>query len=81
MPFVWFFAVLSVWGIGGQGLAQTRVNLLCSPDLAWCEALGLAFKQATGIELRFMRLSSREALARLRAEAQRPQFDVWFGWD
>jgi iron(III) transport system substrate-binding protein len=62
----------------GQAQAQ-RVNLLCSPDLAWCEALGPAFKEATGIDLEFQRLSSNDALARLRAEAANPIFDAWFG--
>ena len=58
--------------------AQT-VSVLCSPDLAWCEQLGPAYKAATGNELEFVRLSSSEALARLRAEAANPTFDVWFG--
>jgi iron(III) transport system substrate-binding protein len=56
-----------------------RVNLLCSPDLAWCEALGPAFTDATGIPLEFIRVSSQDALARIRAEAANPVFDVWFG--
>lgn len=62
----------------GQAQAQ-RVNLLCSPDLAWCEALGPAFTAATGIDLEFIRVSSNDALARIRAEAASPIFDVWFG--
>jgi len=62
----------------GNAQAQ-RVNLLCSPDLAWCEALGPAFKAATGIDLEFQRLSSNDGLARLRAEAANPIFDAWFG--
>jgi len=60
-------------------LAQKKVNVLCSVNLPWCEALGPAFKAATGIELNFVRLSSSEALARLRAEQANPTFDVWFG--
>lgn len=63
----------------GLSAANARVNLLCSPDLAWCEQLPAAFKAATGIDLDFVRLSSSEALARLRAEAANPTFDVWFG--
>lgn len=64
----------------GSGLAQQRVvNVLCSVTLPWCEALGPAFKAATGIELKFVRLSTNEALARLRAEQANPSFDVWFG--
>lgn len=71
--------VLLVMGVGLAMAQQRAVNVLCSPDLAWCEALGPAFKKATRIDLFFVRLSSGEALARLRAEASRPQFDVWFG--
>ena len=59
--------------------ATQQVNLLCSPSLAWCEALGPAFNEATGYDLEFVRLSSSESLARLRAEAGNPNFDVWFG--
>jgi iron(III) transport system substrate-binding protein len=75
------FAVLTLLAamlVLGHAQAQ-RVNLLCSPDLAWCEALGPAFKAATGIDLEFQRLSSNDGLARLRAEAANPIFDVWFG--
>ena len=64
--------------LGSGSLAQT-VNVLCSPDLAWCEALGPAYEEATGNRLEFVRLSSSEALARIRAEAANPVFDVWFG--
>lgn len=68
----------AVLALCGTAAAQ-RVNVLCSPDLAWCEALGPAFKEATGIDLEFIRLSSQDALARIRAEAANPVFDVWFG--
>src|SRR5690606_17600207 len=70
--------VLSAALVAGTASAQ-QVNLLCSPDLAWCEALGPAFEAATGHDLEFIRLSSQDALARIRAEAASPVFDVWFG--
>jgi iron(III) transport system substrate-binding protein len=63
----------------GSASAQQRVNVMCSPDLAWCEVLGPAFTAATGIQLDFIRASSQDALARIRAEAANPIFDVWFG--
>ena len=66
--------LLVLWGAQAQ-----TVNVLCSPDLAWCEQLGPAFEEATGMDLEFVRLSSSESLARLRAEAANPTFDVWFG--
>ena len=59
--------------------AQGRVNILCSPDPAWCEAVKQSFGKATGIQTEFVRLSSGAALARLRAEKDAPAFDVWFG--
>ena len=80
---VWRFARLLVVGIVlviGSGFAQQRVvNVVCSVTQPWCEALIPAFKQATGIDIRMLRLSTNEALARLRAEQANPTFDVWFG--
>jgi iron(III) transport system substrate-binding protein len=76
------FAILftaALLSLGALASAQQRVNLLCSPDLAWCEALGPAFTAATGIDLEFIRISSQDALARVRAEAANPVFDAWFG--
>src|SRR5690625_93771 len=74
------FAAAACLTIGGAASAQEgTVNLLCSPDLAWCEILGPAFTEATGYDLDFIRVGSSDALARLRAEADNPIFDVWFG--
>ena len=56
-----------------------RVVVLCSPNVEWCDLLKAAFPKATGMQLDFVRLSSGEALARLRAEKANPVFDVWFG--
>ncbi|MDZ7801476.1 MAG: ABC transporter substrate-binding protein [Trueperaceae bacterium] len=72
------FAIGLVFALSSPALGQT-VNVLCSPDLAWCEALGPAFEEATDYDLEFVRLSSSEGLSRLRAEAENPVFDVWFG--
>jgi iron(III) transport system substrate-binding protein len=77
-PMVVLFTALLVL-VASATAQQQRVNLLCSPSLAWCEALGPAFTAATGIALEFNRFSSQDALARLRAEAASPIFDVWFG--
>ena len=58
---------------------QKQVNVLCAVTLPWCEALGPAFQKDTGIKLNFVRLSTAEGLARLRAEKANPTFDAWFG--
>lgn len=59
--------------------AGGRVVVLCSPNPAWCDAVKVEFPKATGIAMDYVRLSSGEALARLRAEGANPSFDVWFG--
>ena len=55
------------------------VTVLCSPNIVWCDVIKEEFPKATGIDLEYIRLSSGEALARLRAERDNPSFDVWFG--
>jgi iron(III) transport system substrate-binding protein len=56
-----------------------KVTVLCSVNLPWCDAVKAEFPKATGIAFDYVRLSSGEGLARLRAERQNPIFDVWFG--
>lgn len=74
------FIALAALALAPQAAAQQgTVNLLCSPALAWCEALVQHFPAATGYGLEFIRVGSNDALARLRAEAGNPIFDVWFG--
>ncbi len=38
-----------------------------------------AFEKDTGIQVQWVRLSAGEVLARVRAEAKRPTFSLWFG--
>ncbi len=69
------FATLGI----AQAAPAGRVVVLCSPNVEWCDLIKAQFPRATGIQLDFIRLSSGEALARLRAERANPVFDVWFG--
>lgn len=71
--------VLFGLGTSAAWAADDRLNLLCSPDPAWCEAVKREFSKASGVQTEFVRLSSGAALARLRAEKGNPTFDVWFG--
>lgn len=43
------------------------------------EIVARKFKEATGIEIEFLTMSSGEVLTRLKAEKSNPQTDVWFG--
>ena len=43
------------------------------------EIIADAFEKASGIQIKFLTMSSGEVLTRLRAEKQNPGADVWFG--
>lgn len=58
---------------------EATLTVLCTPQPEWCEAMRDAFQQETGIETSFVRMSSGESLARIRASADDPEFSVWWG--
>jgi iron(III) transport system substrate-binding protein len=56
------------------------LNLLCTPQIAWCEGMKAEFQKVyPRVTVEFVRLSSGEALTRLRNEKANPQFDIWWG--
>ncbi|MCZ8309519.1 MAG: ABC transporter substrate-binding protein [Magnetospirillum sp.] len=59
--------------------AQGTLNLACSVQVEWCQAVATRFQVATGVTVNMTQRGSGEALAQLRAEAQNPRTDVWFG--
>ena len=59
--------------------APTTLTVLCTPQEDWCQAMVQAFEAKTGIKTAYVRMSSGESLARLRASAAAPEFSVWFG--
>lgn len=70
-------------GLFGMALSTAaqaeQLNLLCSPDVKWCELMVEKFQEKTGIKVNAVRLSAGEAYARVRAEARNPKSDVWWG--
>lgn len=70
-------AALSIFAQGAQ--AQSQLNLYCSVQVEWCQAIATNFQKATGINVNMTQKGSGETLAQIRAEAQRPRGDVWFG--
>jgi iron(III) transport system substrate-binding protein len=62
----------------GRKLSGT-LNVLCTPQELWCVEMTKAFQAKTGITTKFIRLSSGEALTRLIASKNNPEFDVWTG--
>ncbi len=68
-------------GVGAAAIAQDagKLVVLCTPQEDWCVEMVDQFEQQTGIDTSYVRMSSGEALARLRAGAEAPEFDVWWG--
>lgn len=66
---------------GASGAAEsTELNLLCTPQVQWCEGMKAEFEKANpDITVNFVRMSSGESLTRLRNEKDNPQFDIWWG--
>lgn len=58
---------------------QGSLTVLCTPQEDWCVAMTQAFEDETGIETSYVRMSSGESLARIRATADDPEFSVWWG--
>ncbi len=67
---------------GGEAAAaaSTELNVLCTPQVQWCEGMKAEFEKTNpDVTVNFVRMSSGEALARLRSEKDNPQFDIWWG--
>jgi len=65
---------------GGEKGARGELNLLCTPQVEWCEGMKAEFeKKYPNIMVNFVRMSSGESLTRLRNEKDTPQFDIWWG--
>jgi len=70
-----------VVGLAGCGPAaeSTEINVLCTPQEEWCQGMKQEFEAKYGITVNYVRMSSGEALARVQAEKDNPQFDIWWG--
>lgn len=58
---------------------STELNLLCVPQEVWCQGMKEEFENEFGITVNYVRMSTGEALARLEAEQDNPQFDIMWG--
>ncbi|WP_233624941.1 ABC transporter substrate-binding protein [Actinoplanes sp. ATCC 53533] len=66
---------------GGDNSAgdATIVHVVCGATEDWCAATTKTFTETTGVRADVVRLSSGEALARIKAGKSSPEFDVWYG--
>ncbi|MFI9551090.1 ABC transporter substrate-binding protein [Nonomuraea endophytica] len=58
---------------------RDKITVACGASERWCAMMVKRFADATGVEADYVRLSSGEALERIRAARERQEFDVWHG--
>jgi iron(III) transport system substrate-binding protein len=66
-------------GIDKAATDGNVVHVVCGATEDWCAATTKKFTQTTGVKADFVRLSSGEALARIKAGKSNAEFDVWYG--
>lgn len=72
-------ATLLVLAVAPVAAQEDTLTVLCTPQEDWCVAMTQAFEAETGIRTNYVRMSSGESLARLRASQDDPEFSVWWG--
>src|ERR671910_3307375 len=63
----------------GTAQAQGALVMYCGVQEEWCRAMTTAFERETGIKVSMTRKSSGEIFAQVKAEAQNPRADIWWG--
>jgi len=72
-------AFAGVAAASGPALAQGQLNIYCAVQVEWCQGIATNFQRETGITVNMTQKGSGETLAQVRAEAQNPRGDIWFG--
>jgi iron(III) transport system substrate-binding protein len=63
----------------GQARAQGALVMYCAVQEEWCRSMVNGFERETGIKVSMTRKSSGEIYAQVKAEAQNPRADIWWG--
>jgi iron(III) transport system substrate-binding protein len=73
-------AAIGLLGLASQaGAADRNLVMYCSVDEAWCRAMTTAYQKETGVNVDMTRMSAGETYARVRAEKDNAQADIWWG--
>jgi iron(III) transport system substrate-binding protein len=59
--------------------AQGNLTMYCGVQEEWCQAVVNEFQKQTGITVAMTRKSAGEVFAQVKAEAENPQGDIWWG--
>lgn len=71
--------LVAAGGVAPHALAADKLTYYCSADEAWCQLMADAFEEETGIDVSMTRKSSGETFAQIKAEAENPKGDIWWG--
>jgi iron(III) transport system substrate-binding protein len=74
-----FVLLFCLAGAVSPAWAQSSVTAICSTDRSWCDQAAKEFTTATGIRVLQVHKPTGEALAQIRAEANNPRTDIWWG--
>ena len=72
------FAILLLTGIGAA-IAQGNLVVYCTVQEEWCRPMVNEFEKLTGIKVEMIRKSSGEFYSQIKAEANNPRGDIWWG--
>ena len=75
---VWVAALIAA-STSGTAAAQDKLKLLCTANQEWCQVMAADFQRKTGVQIAFTRKGTGEAYAQLKAEADNPKVDLWWG--
>ncbi len=73
------FVFLLLVSLSAAHAQDKALNLYGSAEPRSIQALAEGFEKHAGVKVNWIRMSSGETLARLRAEKENPQADVWWG--
>jgi iron(III) transport system substrate-binding protein len=73
------YGIISLLVLSGIAYAQGTVIMYCGVDENWCRAMTTEYQKQTGVNVQMTRMSAGEIYARLRAEKDNPQADIWWG--
>ena len=59
--------------------AQGALTVYCSVLMDWCQLMTTEFERSTGVKVTMTQKGSGETFAQIRAEANNPRADVWWG--
>lgn len=63
----------------GPAAAQGNLTVYCGVQEEWCQLMVNEFQKQTGITVAMTRKSAGEVFAQVKAEAENPQGDIWWG--